>query len=336
MRVLLTGGTGYIGSHTAVELINAGHKVVIYDNLSNSNKKVLERLEIITNSETNFVKGDIRDIEKLKSVLISNNCDSVIHFAGLKAVGESVVNPLKYYENNVVGSIYLLNAMRASNIKRIIFSSSATVYGTPDNLPLKEDHKLAPINPYGKTKEIVEKMLLDLNQSEKDWEIGILRYFNPVGAHESGLIGEDPKGIPNNLMPFISQVAVGFRKELNIWGNDFPTKDGTGVRDYIHVVDLAAGHLKMLEKLTKNKISIINLGRGEGYSVIEVLNAFEKVCGKKIPYKIASRRDGDLSILYADPSKALETLDWKAKKNLLKMCEDTWRWQSNNPNGYID
>ncbi len=336
MKVLLTGGTGYIGSHTAVELINAGHQVIIYDNLSNSNQKVLERLEKITNTETNFVKGDIRDIEKLKHVLISNNCDSVIHFAGLKAVGESVLNPLKYYENNVVGSINLLQAMRASNIKRIIFSSSATVYGNPDNLPLKEDHKLAPINPYGKTKEIVEKILLDLNQSEKDWEIGILRYFNPVGAHESGLIGEDPKGIPNNLMPFISQVAVGFRKELNIWGNDFPTKDGTGVRDYIHVVDLAAGHLKMLEKLTNKNLSIINLGRGEGYSVLEVLSAFEKVCGKKIPYKIASRRDGDLSILYADPSKALETLAWKAKKNLLKMCEDTWRWQSNNPNGYIN
>ena len=335
MKVLLTGGAGFIGSHTCVELINAGHEVFIYDNLVNSNEKVLDRLSQITKTNINFINGDIRDIKNLSNALLSNNCDSVIHFAGLKAVGESTKDPIKYYENNVIGTINLLQAMKKVNVKRLIFSSSATVYGKPKYLPLDEDHKLSPNNPYGKTKEIVEKILLDLHQYEKDWQIGILRYFNPVGAHKSGLIGEDPKGIPNNLMPYISQVAVGSRKELNIWGNDFPTNDGTGVRDYIHVVDLAIGHLKTLEKINDKKLLILNLGRGEGFSVIQVLKAFEKVYGKKIPYKFAKRREGDQAILYADPSKASEVLGWSPQRDLFEMCHDTWRWQSNNPNGYL-
>ena len=335
MKVLLTGGAGFIGSHTCVELINAGHEVFIYDNFVNSNEKVLDRLSQITKTNINFINGDIRDIKNLSNALLSNNCDSVIHFAGLKAVGESTKDPIKYYENNVIGTINLLQAMKKVNVKRLIFSSSATVYGKPKYLPLDEDHKLSPNNPYGKTKEIVEKILLDLHQYEKDWQIGILRYFNPVGAHKSGLIGEDPKGIPNNLMPYISQVAVGSRKELNIWGNDFPTNDGTGVRDYIHVVDLAIGHLKTLEKINDKKLLILNLGRGEGFSVIQVLKAFEKVYGKKIPYKFAKRREGDQAILYADPSKASEILGWSPQRDLFEMCHDTWRWQSNNPNGYL-
>ena len=335
MKVLLTGGAGFIGSHTCVELINAGHEVFIYDNFVNSNEKVLDRLSQITKTNINFINGDIRDIKNLSNALLSNNCDSVIHFAGLKAVGESTKDPIKYYENNVIGTINLLQAMKKVNVKRLIFSSSATVYGKPKYLPLDEDHKLSPNNPYGKTKEIVEKILLDLHKYEKDWQIGILRYFNPVGAHKSGLIGEDPKGIPNNLMPYISQVAVGSRKELNIWGNDFPTNDGTGVRDYIHVVDLAIGHLKTLEKINDKKLLILNLGRGEGFSVIQVLKAFEKVYGKKIPYKFAKRREGDQAILYADPSKASEVLGWSPQRDLFEMCHDTWRWQSNNPNGYL-
>ena len=334
MKILLTGGAGFIGSHTCIELMKAGHEVLIYDNLSNSSSKVLERLERITNSEIKFIQNDIQNFSALKDALVDNKCESVIHFAGLKSVAESVKEPIKYYKNNVNGTINLLSAMQATGVKKIIFSSSATVYGSPNSLPIKEEHKLNPTNPYGKSKWIVENILNDLYFFDTEWEIGILRYFNPVGAHKSGLIGENPIGSPTNLMPLLAKVAIGEQKELNIWGNDFPTIDGTGVRDYIHVVDIAVGHLKTLENLTKKNILTFNLGSGKGFSVLEVIKTFEKVSGTKIPYQISSRRDGDHAILYADPSKATKKIGWQTNRSLEEICEDYWRWQIMNPNGY--
>ncbi|RMA93301.1 UDP-glucose 4-epimerase GalE [Hydrogenothermus marinus] len=331
-KIFLTGGAGYIGSHTAVVLLEAGYDVVIYDNLSNSKYEVINRIEKITGKRPEFIKGDIRDSKTLEKAI--EGCDAVIHFAGLKAVGESVEKPLEYYDNNVCGSVNLFKVMQKKNIKKIVFSSSATVYGDPQKLPLTEDHPLAPVNPYGKTKYMIEEILKDLYNSDKNWHIAVLRYFNPVGAHESGLIGEDPQGIPNNLMPYISQVAVGKREYLRVFGNDYDTPDGTGIRDYIHVVDLAKGHLKALEKLDEIGYEVYNLGTGRGYSVLEVVKAFEKASGKKIPYKIVERRPGDVAVCYADPSKAEKELNWKAEYDINKMCKDSWNWQSKNPKGY--
>jgi len=333
-RIFVTGGAGYIGSHTCVELLNAGYSVVIFDNLSNSHPEVLHRIERITGKRFVFVKGDIRDRAVLERAIADNRCHAVIHFAGLKAVGESVERPMEYYDNNVVGCLRLLEAMNACGVNVIVFSSSATVYGEPQWLPLTEDHPLSATNPYGRTKLIIEDMLRDMFRAQPDWHIAILRYFNPVGAHESGLIGEDPQDIPNNLMPFISQVASGRRDYLNIWGNDYPTPDGTGVRDYIHVVDLARGHLKALEKLGEPGCFEINLGTGKGYSVLEMVKAFEETSGQPIPYRFASRRPGDVASCFSDPSKAEQFLGWKAEKGLREMCADTWRWQKRNPNGY--
>ncbi len=332
MKVFVTGGAGYIGSHTCVELLEAGYEVVVYDNLSNSSKEAIKRVEKITGKRVEFIQGDIRDKEKMKSSL--KGCDAVIHFAGLKAVGESVEKPLEYYDNNVCGTLKLLEAMQEVGCKKIVFSSSATVYGDPDYLPLDEAHPLRTTNPYGQTKLVIEEMLRDLYMSDKEWSIAILRYFNPVGAHKSGLIGEDPQGIPNNLMPYIAQVAVGKREYLSVFGNDYDTHDGTGVRDYIHVVDLAKGHLKALEYLDKPTCEAFNLGTGNGYSVLDMLKAFSKASGKEIPYKFAPRRPGDVAVCYADPSKAKKLLGWEAQKGIEEMCEDTWRWQSRNPNGY--
>ena len=331
-RIFLTGGAGYIGSHTAVILLEAGYDVVIYDNLSNSKVEAINRIEKITGKRPEFIKGDIRDKKALEKAL--EGCDAVIHFAGLKAVGESVEKPLEYYNNNVCGSIALFEVMKKKGIKKIVFSSSATVYGDPKKLPLTENHPLNPVNPYGRTKYMIELILKDLYNSDKNWHIAILRYFNPVGAHESGLIGEDPQGIPNNLMPYISQVAVGKREYLRVFGNDYNTIDGTGVRDYIHVIDLAIGHLKALEKLETIGYEVYNLGTGRGYSVLEVIKAFEKASGKKIPYKFVDRRPGDVAVCYADPSKANKELNWKAKYDIDKMCIDAWNWQSKNPKGY--
>ena len=331
-RIFLTGGAGYIGSHTAVILLEAGYDVVIYDNLSNSKVEAINRIEKITGKRPEFIKGDIRDKKALEKAL--EGCDAVIHFAGLKAVGESVEKPLEYYNNNVCGSIALFEVMKKKGIKKIVFSSSATVYGDPKKLPLTEDHPLNPVNPYGRTKYMIELILKDLYNSDKNWHIAILRYFNPVGAHESGLIGEDPQGIPNNLMPYISQVAVGKREYLRVFGNDYDTIDGTGVRDYIHVIDLAIGHLKALEKLETIGYEVYNLGTGRGYSVLEVIKAFEKASGKKIPYKFVERRPGDVAECYADPSKANKELNWKAKYDIDKMCADSWNWQKKNPKGY--
>jgi UDP-glucose 4-epimerase len=334
MTILVTGGAGYIGSHTCVELLNAGHQVVVYDNFSNSHPEALRRVEEITGKSLAVVRGDIRDQAALEAALQRHGCDSVIHFAGLKAVGESVEKPLEYYDNNVVGTLCLLRAMKGAGVKTLVFSSSATVYGEPQRLPLSEDHPLSATNPYGRTKLIIEEILRDLSFANSDWRIAILRYFNPVGAHESGLIGEDPQGLPNNLMPFVAQVAVGKRERLNVWGGDYATHDGTGVRDYIHVVDLALGHLKALERLGEAGCFALNLGTGNGYSVLDVLQAFEKACGRAVPYEIATRRAGDVAACYADPSFALRRLDWKATRNLDDMCRDAWNWQQKNPKGY--
>ncbi|WP_201354064.1 UDP-glucose 4-epimerase GalE [Hydrogenimonas urashimensis] len=333
-KIFVTGGAGYIGSHTCVELLNAGYDVVVYDNLSNASIEALRRIEKITGRPVTFIKGDIRDAKMLESAM--QGCDAIIHFAGLKAVGESVEKPLEYYDNNVCGTLCLLETMKKIGLKTIVFSSSATVYGDPDFLPLTEDHPLRTTNPYGQTKLVIEEMLRDLFRSDESWRISILRYFNPVGAHESGLIGEDPQGIPNNLMPFVSQVAVGRRDHLNVFGGDYETHDGTGVRDYIHVIDLALGHLKALESLEKPQCEAINLGTGKGYSVLDVVKAFEEASGRNVPYKIVGRRPGDIASCYADPSKAKELLGWEATRDMRKMCEDTWRWQSNNPEGYAD
>ena len=337
--ILITGGAGYIGSHTLIELDNAGYDFVVYDNLSNSSKESIKRVEKIINKNISFEEGDIRNKETLKSVFTRYNIDSVIHFAGLKAVGESVAKPLEYYDNNVVGTITLLEVMKEFNCKKIVFSSSATVYGDPHTTPIKEDFPTgATTNPYGRTKYFIEEILKDLYISDNEFKIVILRYFNPVGAHESGTIGEDPNGIPNNLMPFISQVAVGKREFLSVFGGDYDTHDGTGVRDYIHVVDLAYGHVKAIDYLNvseniKQPI-IVNLGTGKGYSVLDMVKAFEKSSCKKVAYKIVDRRIGDIATCYSDPSFAKKILNWEAKKTIEDMCIDTWRWQSNNPNGY--
>jgi UDP-glucose 4-epimerase len=332
MKIFVTGGAGYIGTHTCIELLNEGYDVCIYDNLCNSNMEAIKRVEKITGRSVTFIEGDIRNEEKLSLSLKGYN--AVIHFAGLKAVGESVEKPLAYYDNNVQGTLCLLRAMQKNNIKKIVFSSSATVYGDPDFLPLTEDHPLRTTNPYGQTKLVIEEILRDLYVSDKTWAISILRYFNPVGAHKSGEIGEDPQGIPNNLMPFITQVAVGKREFLSVFGDDYNTPDGTGVRDYIHVVDLSKGHVKALKILNKPQCEAINLGTGNGYSVLDVVKAFSAASGKEVPYKTMPRRAGDIASCYADANKAKELLDWEAIFNIDKMCEDSWKWQSQNPNGY--
>jgi len=327
-KILVTGGTGYIGSHTVVKLLEAGYEVVILDNLSNSKVSVIDRIEKITNKRPLFVEGDIRDRPLLKKIFNDHKIDSVIHFAGLKAVGDSVVEPLKYYENSVGGSISLLEVMKEANVKNVIFSSSASVYGEPKELPIKEDHPLNPTNPYGETKLAVENLLRDLYRSSPHWKIFILRYFNPVGAHESGLIGEDPNGIPNNLFPYIAKVASGAIKELKVFGDDYDTKDGTGVRDYIHVIDLADAHLKALEKLSQSKCEVINLGTGQGYSVLEIIKTFEKASDCKINYAITDRRGGDIATCFCDASIAENLIKWKAKLSIDRMCEDQLRYQN--------
>ena len=338
--ILVTGGAGYIGSHTCVELLNAGFDVTVFDNFCNSRPEALVRVEGITGKKLHIVRGDNRDRTALLAALRDSGASAVIHFAGLKAVGASVKQPLAYYDNNVVGTLRLLEAMEECGVRTLVFSSSATVYGDPQRLPLTEDHPLSATNPYGRTKLMVEEILRDLYCSDPSWRIGILRYFNPVGAHVSGLIGEDPQGIPDNLMPFVAQVAVGRREYLNVWGKDYPTPDGTGVRDYIHVVDLALGHLKILEALgspdrqSHSGCLTVNLGTGMGYSVLDMVHAFERVSGRPIPYRVAPRRPGDIASCYADPKLALELLGWRAERGLDAMCADAWRWQSGNPEGY--
>ncbi|WP_295009447.1 UDP-glucose 4-epimerase GalE [uncultured Dechloromonas sp.] len=332
--ILVTGGAGYIGSHTCVELLNAGHDLVVFDNFSNSHPEALVRVEQISGRKLNVVKGDIRDQGALEEAIQGFGCNAVIHFAGLKAVGESVDKPLEYYDNNVIGTHRLLQAMGNCGIKTLVFSSSATVYGEPQFLPLTEDHPLSATNPYGRTKLVIEDMLRDLYRSDSSWKIAILRYFNPVGAHESGLIGEDPRGIPNNLMPFVAQVAIGRRDCLKVWGSDYPTPDGTGVRDYIHVVDLALGHLKALERLQDPQCFEVNLGTGTGYSVLDVVKAFERASGKPVRYDLAPRRGGDVASCYADPAFAAALFEWRAERGLDAMCADVWRWQISNPAGY--
>ncbi len=335
MAILVTGGAGYIGSHTCVELLDAGYEVVIVDNLSNSKPEVIKRIRAITGKDFRFYPVDILDKPALSAVFMDNRIDAVIHFAGLKAVGESVEVPLRYYQNNVTGTLVLCEVMQEYGVKKIVFSSSATVYGTPETVPIKEDAPLAPVNPYGRTKLMIEQILQDLYVADQNWSVALLRYFNPIGAHESGRIGEDPHGIPNNLMPYITQVAVGKLPMLRVFGNDYPTRDGTGVRDYIHVVDLSLGHLRALEKLQQDPgVHIYNLGTGKGYSVMDVIAAFEKASGKQIPYEIAPRRAGDVASCYADPAKAKQELGWEAQRDLLMMCIDSWRWQKNNPEGY--
>ena len=337
MNVLVTGGAGYIGSHTSVELLNAGHTVVVVDNLLNSKKEAVNRVEKITGKNVKFYEGDIRDKKLLDKIFEENKIDAVINFAGLKAVGESCAKPLEYYENNIEGLLQLAFSMRDHNVKNLVFSSSATVYGKPKSVPIKEDFPLSTSNPYGSTKLFIEYILKDLYKADPSFNIAILRYFNPIGAHESGLIGEDPKGIPNNLCPYITQVAVGKRKELGVFGNDYNTHDGTGVRDYIHVVDLAKGHVLAVNKLAENPgLLIVNLGTGQGYSVLDMVKAFEKVIGKPLPYKILPRRPGDIDECYADPSYAYEVLGFKAEKTLDDMCRDAMRWQTLNPDGYGD
>jgi UDP-glucose 4-epimerase len=338
MTILVTGGAGYIGSHCCVTFLEAGHDVVVLDNLSNSNAESLKRVEAITGKSVLLEQADIRDQAAIEAVLSRHNCTAVIHFAGLKAVGESNEDPLSYYENNVVGTHRLLSAMAKAGVHDLIFSSSATVYGEPQQLPLTEDHPLAPTNPYGRTKLMVEDMLRDLAASDPRWRIGMLRYFNPVGAHSSGLIGEDPLGVPNNLMPFIAQVASGRLDKLNVFGNDYGTRDGTGVRDYIHVVDLAEGHLSAYETLAglealQNSFAV-NLGTGNGHSVFEMVKEFERASNRQIPYSIASRRSGDVAECYADTQMATDFLSWQASKDLRDMCADTWKWVVKNPKGY--
>lgn len=333
--ILVTGGAGYIGSHTVVELLAHDYNVIIVDNFSNSSPKVLERITQISGKVPLFYELDILDEVKFDEVFANHKIDAVIHFAAFKAVGESVRNPVGYYENNVSGSLVLFRVMAKHNVKTIVFSSSATVYGDPHTTPITEDFPLSATNPYGWTKLMMEQILRDIYRSDKSWSIGILRYFNPVGAHSSGLIGEDPNGIPNNLMPYIAQVAVGKLKELNVFGGDYPTHDGTGVRDYIHVVDLALGHLKALEYLdSHNELFTVNLGTGAGYSVLDVVNAFSKASGKVISYKIQPRREGDVAKCFADPGLAEQLLGWFAKRDLVQMCKDSWNWQEMNPSGY--
>ncbi len=335
MRILVTGGAGYIGSHTCLELLEAGHEVVIVDNLANSQKESLRRVEELTGKSVKFYKVDLREIEQLRGVFRENKIEAVIHFAGLKAVGESVSMPLRYYENNISGTLQLCKVMVEHNVKNIVFSSSATVYGDPASVPITEDFPLSATNPYGNSKLFIEYILQDLHTSDAAWNVILLRYFNPVGAHKSGRIGESSNEIPNNLMPYISQVAVGKLEELSVFGDDYPTPDGTGVRDYIHVVDLALGHIKALEKLAANPgVVIYNLGTGQGCSVLDLVKSFEKASGRKVPYKIVARRPGDIAKCYADPSKARQELGWQAERGIEEMCEDTWRWQSANPRGF--
>lgn len=335
MKILVTGGAGYIGSHTCIELLQAGHEVIVVDNLVNSKEESLNRVQALTGKSCLFHKVDLLDQSALDWVFKQYSIDAVIHFAGLKAVGESVSIPLRYYHNNVTGTIILCEMMEKYGVKDLVFSSSATVYGDPKQVPIRENFPVSPTNPYGRTKLVIEEILQDIHKADTAWNIALLRYFNPVGAHPSGRIGENPNGIPNNLLPFISQVAVGKRPELAVFGNDYPTHDGTGVRDYIHVVDLSVGHLRALEKLASNPGTVIyNLGTGQGYSVLEVVAAFEQASGKKIPYKIVGRRPGDIATCYADPCKAKAELNWTADTGLDEMCADTWRWQSNNPNGF--
>ncbi len=336
MAVLVTGGLGYIGSHTCVELINAGIDIVVIDNLYNCKKSSYDRIKALVGKDFPFYKVDIRDAEGLQKVFDKEKIDSVIHFAGLKAVGESVEKPLEYFDNNVTGTLVLLDVMRKNGCKKIVFSSSATVYGMKNISPLTEDMEVGGVtNPYGRTKYIIECMLKDISASDSEWSVCLLRYFNPIGAHKSGTMGEDPNGIPNNLLPYIAKVAVGKLEKVNVFGNDYDTPDGTGVRDYIHVVDLAKGHVKAIEKLdTHPGLEVYNLGTGIGYSVLDIIHAFSEACGHEVPFVFAPRRPGDIDICYADPEKAATELGWTAQYDLKKMCEDTWRWQSNNPDGY--
>ncbi len=335
MAILVTGGAGYIGSHTCVELLDAGFDLIVMDNYSNSVPESLNRVQEITGKTFKIYNCDLLDKAGLDTIFSENTVEAVIHFAGLKAVGESVSEPLRYYHNNITGTLLLLDTMKAHGVKKIVFSSSATVYGLAETVPLKEDNPLGATNPYGWSKFMIEQILRDLHVSDSDWGIALLRYFNPIGAHKSGRIGEDPNGIPNNLVPYIAQVAVGKREALNVFGSDYDTKDGTGVRDYIHVVDLAQGHLRALEKVMKESIvDAYNLGTGNGYSVLEIAKAFEDASGKPIPYKLVDRRPGDIAVSFADPTKAKAELNWEATRTLEEMCEDTWRWQSSNLNGY--
>lgn len=337
MNILVTGGAGYIGSHTCIELIESGYTPIVFDNLSNSSTESLKRVEKITGKPVTFINGDIRDATALKNAIEQHDIDAAIHFAGLKAVGESVELPLRYYDNNVAGSVNLFETMKACGVKKVIFSSSATVYGDPASVPILENFPISATNPYGQSKLMVENILRDVYASDSSWHIALLRYFNPVGAHESGLIGEDPSDIPNNLMPYVSGVAVGRYPKLSVFGDDYPTPDGTGVRDYIHVVDLAKGHVKALQAFESQSVEnlfTVNLGTGQGYSVLDMVNAFSEASGKTVAYQIVDRRPGDVACCYADPALAQEVLGWKADKGIEEMCADTWRWQSNNPQGY--
>jgi UDP-glucose 4-epimerase len=336
VKVLLTGGAGYIGSHTAVECLAVGHEVVVIDNLSNSSPKSLERVARIAGKPLDFVPGDIRDHAALRKLFAGHRIDAVVHLAGLKAVGESVEKPLLYYDNNIAGSVVLFEEMAAAGVKSVVFSSSATVYGDPATVPITEDFPLSATNPYGHSKLFIEEMLRDIARADADWNIALLRYFNPVGAHESGLIGEDPRGIPNNLMPYVAQVAVGRRPHLSVFGGDYPTPDGTGVRDYIHVVDLARGHVAALNKLHQSGgVQTWNLGTGRGVSVLDMVRAFEAASGRKVPYRIVARRPGDVAQCWADPERAARELGWRAEYDLPRMCTDAWRWQQGNPEGYV-
>ena len=336
MRILVTGGAGFIGSHTCLCLLNEGHEVVVFDNLCNSSEEALNRVKQLTGKDITFYKADMLDRDALEDIFNKEKIDAVIHFAGLKAVGESVSKPLEYYHNNITGTLVLCDVMRKHGVKKIIFSSSATVYGDPAFIPITEEcPKGKCTNPYGQTKSMLEEILSDIQKADPEWSVILLRYFNPVGAHESGMIGEDPSGIPNNLTPYITQVAVGKLKEVGVFGNDYDTPDGTGVRDYIHVMDLAEGHVKALKKFEDTPaVYIYNLGTGHGYSVLDMIKAFSKAVGKEIPYVIKERRPGDIATCYADPAKAKAELGWEAKRGLDEMCEDSWRWQSQNPNGY--
>ena len=335
MKILVTGGAGFIASHTNVELLNAGYEVVIVDNLINSSRKSIDRVEELTGKKITFYEEDLLNEKALDDIFDKEKIDSVIHFAALKAVGESCEIPLRYFDNNITGTLNLLKVMEKHNVKSLVFSSSATVYGKPKTVPIKEDFPLSVSNPYGRTKLITEDMLRDIYKSDNEWNIAILRYFNPIGAHKSGRIGENPNGIPNNLLPYIAKVAAGQLECVNVFGDDYDTPDGTGVRDYIHISDLAEGHIKALQKLSEHPgLVTYNLGTGVGYSVLEIIKSFEKACGKKIPYKIAPRRAGDIDMCYADPLKAKEELGWEAARGIDKMCEDAWRWQVQNPNGY--
>jgi UDP-glucose 4-epimerase len=335
MKILVTGGAGYIGSHTCLELLKDGYEVVVVDNLSNSKEESLKRVQELAGKTLAFHEVDLLDKKSLDDVFAGSSVDAVVHFAGLKAVGESVTIPLSYYHNNVTGTLILCEVMGKHKVKNLVFSSSATVYGDPHKVPIREDFPLSATNPYGRTKLMIEEILRDLHRADEAWNVALLRYFNPVGAHPSGRIGEDPNGIPNNLLPYISQVAVGKLSLLSVFGNDYPTPDGTGIRDYIHVVDLALGHLRALEKLTTSPgVSTYNLGTGQGYSVLEMVSAFEKASEKKVPYEIVARRPGDIASCYADPSLAKEELGWSTEKGINEMCADAWKWQSGNPNGY--